>query len=648
MLLNSEPTAVSSWIEDVRARAVPLWTRTIDDSELSSALDPDEPHTLRWMGLLGGADELLDRLAATGDQRALAVLTASTAVSPALEIEPWVETFRDVVVSALLEVDSLPLTACPSHDRATAFRELIEPIVDRADEDLAKGLPAIGRFRPEARGALRTCLLEQLSFLSANALGLDWYEYRFERCPAAGFEEAFAALPETWALYDQFVCDTRGIGMLRVFDEYPVLARLVSTVTGHWIANMRELAVRLDEDVAVLQERLGGHHESGELDVLDVIWNLSDPHRGGQFVLELKFGNGHRAVYKPRGCDGEQIWIAAAEWLNERVPESLAITAAWVIDRGDYHWAEFISNEPCSAPEGLHRYYARLGATVALMETLAGTDVHFENLIASGENPVVVDLEMLLNPGPDGSDTLARTGILPSWEVGPGGRQYDLSVLGADASQTQEFAVWVWENIGSDQMVRVRRPAEALAQRHIAADLRGPSVPSDYVEELADGYKAAYSAISVDLESMVTNPPLAELLRQPDLRVLLRSTEDYARVATHLLQPRLLRDGIDRSIELEVLSTPLTFTGGSRKARAWIFTTERLALEDFDIPHFTTTEWAGLPGLGDEPDLARIGLERNAQLLRAARAHRSEAQMLSNVAAMRRSIADRFGDERIR
>jgi lantibiotic modifying enzyme len=79
---------------------------------------------------------------------------------------------------------------------------------------------------------------------------------------------------------------------------------------------------------------------------------------------------------------------------------------------------------------------------------------------------------------------------------------------------------------------------------------------------------------------------LLERLHGLPVRVLLRSTQSYGWLLEHLLEPDLLRDGRDRSIELDVLSR--AFLRGEERHPAWPAVREEAAAVDrMDIPRFT-------------------------------------------------------------
>lgn len=174
---------------------------------------------------------------------------------------------------------------------------------------------------------------------------------------------------------------------------------------------------------------------------LEVRSGLSDPHNGGRTVAIVRFASGLRVVYKPRAVGLEAAFHHLVAWWNEWAGP-LTLFAPGVIDRGAYGWMEFVTHEACADRAAARRYWARAGALLALTGLFDATDLHFGNVIAHGEHPVVVDLETLLHPRTPGPDrTLLDTGLVPAWIRGPDGGSYDVSGFGAITPQRYQGAV---------------------------------------------------------------------------------------------------------------------------------------------------------------------------------------------------------------
>ena len=69
-----------------------------------------------------------------------------------------------------------------------------------------------------------------------------------------------------------------------------------------------------------------------------------------------------------------------------------------MLDRGDYGWVEFVEQEACASVAEVRAYFALAGGLVCLTHVLRGSDLHMENVIATRRGPVLIDLEMLLQP----------------------------------------------------------------------------------------------------------------------------------------------------------------------------------------------------------------------------------------------------------
>ena len=60
------------------------------------------------------------------------------------------------------------------------------------------------------------------------------------------------------ALYEKFVSEMKAGGLRQLFEEKPVLLRLISTIVRQWIETSREFIQRLDADLALYSQRCTG------------------------------------------------------------------------------------------------------------------------------------------------------------------------------------------------------------------------------------------------------------------------------------------------------------------------------------------------------------------------------------------------------
>ena len=157
---------------------------------------------------------------------------------------------------------------------------------------------------------------------------------------------------------------------------------------------------------------------------------LSDPHRGGRSVLLVEFDDGLRALYKPKDLRIDVAWQRLVERLNARAPIDLRVAHA--LARDGYGWTEFVEHTECRGRHEFASFFRRAGAWLALMHCFVVADMHQENVIAVGDQPVPVDLETTLQAAEEShsdnvdakayeaareiiSDSVMAVGLLPAY-----------------------------------------------------------------------------------------------------------------------------------------------------------------------------------------------------------------------------------------
>ncbi|MCZ0991334.1 DUF4135 domain-containing protein [Streptomyces diastatochromogenes] len=211
---------------------------------------------------------------------------------------------------------------------------------------------------------------------------------------------------------------------------------------------------------------------------------LGDAHQGNRAVAVLHFASGDRIVYKPRPLEQHALLDDLVGWLNTKVP-GLGLRSPRSVRRDGYGWLEFVAHRWCRSVAETDAFYRRQGALLALLYAVDGADMHYENVIACGDQPVLVDAETLLHTGlppamTAGADPAAdalhasvhRTCLLPHLLIGEHGA-LDISALGRSTDGTYPSEGLRWEDSGTDTMRAVRARCSARARRTTPA--RRPS-----------------------------------------------------------------------------------------------------------------------------------------------------------------------------
>ncbi|PYQ59767.1 MAG: hypothetical protein DMF53_18285 [Acidobacteria bacterium] len=365
-------------------------------------------------------------------------------------------------------------------------------------------------------------------------------------------EERFASFVER--LRDPQTADA-------ILREYPVLARQVVLDLELFREAIGEIFSQLAADWPEIVTRLFGGQDPGPLAAFD--GGAGDRHRRGRSVRILSFASGARLVYKPRSLAVEAHFQELLAWIDSLGGPGFRTLG--VLDRGDHGWMEFAAFEPCRSREEVARFHERLGGLLAVLYALAATDCHYENLIAAGEHPVVVDLESLFHPqiqrGPRPQPTedlrpaedlrsqfalhsVLRVGLLP-FQVGQEDdfAGVDISGVAAIDGQPTPEKVIQWRGIGTDEM-RVERDRAIMEGGHNRPILEGrPAQVGEFREEMTSGFAAVYRLLADRPDELRRR--LSPFADDP-VRVVLRPTRIYGALLIESFHPDYLGDALDR------------------------------------------------------------------------------------------------------
>lgn len=462
------------------------------------------------------------------------------------------------------------------------FEDLLLGLVDFA----AARLPTPNRLSPEALQALQRGLLRDLSEISAPTLQSEFTLFcqRIHSNPLAYVR----LMGDDTALYQAFVTQT---GLDAIFDVYPVLGRLTGTRVVQWIETTSAFLQRLDLDAEALSATFWAGAPIGGVHAVRV--GLSDRHHGGQSVIDVVFDCGLHVVYKPRSLRIDVRWSALVDWINRNQPP-VELRAAPALDRGTHGWMAHVAAAPC---DDARLFYRRAGGLLGLLYVLQCTDGHMENIIASGNHPVLIDLETLLAHTEyrsiDGEirsvaqerldQSVMRVSMLPAWRPSADlSGAVDLSGLGARGGQTVR-------NVLTLTAVNTSRMDYGPADITMAAAANVPTTsdgsPIDLREHLAD----VVAGFADFHRFMITHrTPLRaqlEAFRDCRSRLVLRNTRIYGALLDSLRHPIHLADGAVWSIGLRGLWRA-AIPSPALPPCAPLVADEIAALERLDIPHF--------------------------------------------------------------
>jgi type 2 lantibiotic biosynthesis protein LanM len=397
------------------------------------------------------------------------------------------------------------------------------------------------------------------------------------------------------ARFESFLRHLAGGGLESLLVKYPVLGRQLVTVVDQSGGALAELVDHLHADWPALRTTFAGGADPGAL--VNIQAGKGDRHRRGRSVTLLQFESGLRLVHKPRSMAVDVHFQELLSWLNERGAQPRLRTLA-ILDRGSYGWSQFVAAAPCSSEEEVSRFFERQGAYLALLHALHATDVHNENLIAAGEDPVLVDLEALFHPHLYGDDRILSVNRAAAaldqsvWQVGilprrvwsdDGSIGVDMSGLGGQAGQLNPHRLVGWDERGSDAM-RLTRGRAVLPVSENRPRLGDQDVDVlDHGHAVVAGFVRMYRLLCLHRMELLDGqlPRFAD----DEIRAVVRSTNVYGLLWYESFHPDLLRDALDRDRYLDRLWAEVAH----RRSLTPAVPFEQRDLLRSDIPVFTTT-----------------------------------------------------------
>ncbi|MDC0672149.1 type 2 lanthipeptide synthetase LanM family protein [Nannocystis radixulma] len=345
-------------------------------------------------------------------------------------------------------------------------------------------------------------------------------------------------------------------GLWALYTTYPVLPRVLATAARQAIDVVREALDRFTRDRAALVAIFGDRLEGEPIELRPL---GGDRHRSGRQVLALRFASGLQLVYKPVQLHGMArfqdflIWLGEAEGLPELRPLK-------VLTRDDYGWLEFVEHGPCDSAADFPLFYRRMGVVLAAAHVLSVSDLHYENVIASGPHPCVIDLECLMvPPGPQGqgmwwqgpaddwlNDSVLATGLLPTHGGGSQGTPSGWAAL----PEGSKLSVPQLVDEGLDAPRIEERLVDFVNAQHVPFADGQLANPMEHWKAMRAAYAIAYRHI---LSRRAEVAQWIERFSDIRARVVFRDSREYGKILNRSLHPECLSNAINRDYVIDYL-----------------------------------------------------------------------------------------------
>ena len=501
------------------------------------------------------------------------------------------------------------------------FEDLFTALIERAEALVWSGVDTgiCHCFDERARASLRRMLLAALSELCAPSL---YERFAKSRDSKSSEPDKSAQAPGT-ARYREFIADLRSGGLRQLFEEKPVLLRLIAVLARQWIDATRELVDRLAADLPAIRRQLV--KAPAGANIVEIRSGVSDPHNGGRCVNIVTFADGTYVVYKPKDLRLDVAWRELVERLNG-AGAPITLKTARALSRNGYGWTEFIEHSGCADPRDCDTFFRRAGAWLALLHCFATTDIHQENMIAVGDHPVPIDLETILQPSAEEhkigapeaqafdaameivGNSVMTVGLLPAY-----GRSVDNNVfaMGGMTAEWGARTVIKWKHVNTDAM-RPTKAEEAGAGTPNLPHVNGRYAKlGDHVESFIAGF-ADYANFLMRQVRDVSAAALLKDFAGLTVRKVVRPTRFYYMLLRRLKDHRNMADGAIWSAQADFMARLADWDKATDPL--WpMQRAERAALVSLNVPYFVTpsdgTAISDLGGISAE-SAATPGLDR--------------------------------------
>ena len=464
-----------------------------------------------------------------------------------------------------------------------AFEEVLIPIVVYIREEL-NGYSK--HFLANARVQIERSILKSLSNLSSLCFFLE--AYSMSDTEGIDYKD----------FVNKFLNSQSSDFRIHFFEEYAVLARLLTSEVNNWITFLSQLSNSIDKEFEFLQSTL---NLGKNIKIKEVGIGIGDRHNKGKSVVKITFENELFIYFKPRNASLERDFFQFILYMNSILPNSLRLKLPKVHVRNEFAWVENIEYRGQIESNSLKEYYERCGSLLYFAHLFNGTDFHYENLICNGDYPVLIDTETLLQPITRKfknaafsnekelilNSSVLMTSLLPQWQEKDEHNVYDIGGFTASTCQTGFFEP-KWKSVNTSQMEVDFKEVIINSQKH------KPSKKTDSLfdnqSHLKNGFKKAHQIVTSQKSEILNKIEENQWFQDVHTRIVIRPTKTYSKLIEKLKHPKYLRSGVEYGVELEQLllnsfETSLTESEQSK----WLdfYSSECAALQEMNIPIFT-------------------------------------------------------------
>ena len=180
--------------------------------------------------------------------------------------------------------------------------------------------------------------------------------------------------------------------IINLMERYPVLCRCVEDRIKNSVCFYKEIIEHFCNDKKEIAEHFCSKNQISR--ITNITTSYSDVHQKGRQVVKIEIDKKIKILYKPHSMENEKAFMSLIQWIGQGI--GITQLNYEILTHQSYSWCSIVKYRECESKEEICNYYKRLGTQLFLAYFLGTYDLHCENIIASGEYPVLIDLETLV------------------------------------------------------------------------------------------------------------------------------------------------------------------------------------------------------------------------------------------------------------
>lgn len=333
------------------------------------------------------------------------------------------------------------------------------------------------------------------------------------------------------------------------FDTNIVCTRLAVVKTK----NILNFLVEAFRNLKLKEEDISKEFLNGKkIETVDIKnMGAGDSHQQSKTVILLEV-NGKKVVYKPRNLKIAIAYNSFLDWINENF-KGLEMKCVNGLYFEEFAVEEFVQNVNCLNDTQIRNYYIRYGYILAISYLLRANDLHYENLIAYGEYPMLIDLETIFqsyvetNFGDSAAlnvrkkyvmDSLASTALLPLVAFSDTDNSgFDISALGGGLEDS-EYKKMTAININTIDMRYEKINFQIVHDALNLPKMEDKKIDfKSFKHFIIDGFENLMTFFLAKKEYLLSNDSVIDKFSDKINRTVIKNTERYQDLLSYSNHP---------------------------------------------------------------------------------------------------------------